>query len=990
MALFGGFALIVAILVSVVREARTDELAWTSLEDAPPHVESEPLPAWQPRSLSPVMGTPGDAPAVPLRLRPHRVVSNSEATKLYVTTRGRESAPASEVLVISVEDRSVLERVRVGLAPQGLALHPGGRWLLVTNRFSNFVTVIDTLTDSVASQIAVPFYCEDVVVSADGRHAYVSNFWKGQVMVLDLETDNDRLDGTMRELGFDREAFVGTSKTTLVEERACEECGWRAIGDGDCPRCGSSSIQIQTTAVETRMDIGINGILRSRCGQAGCHLHANRTFVAGPHVDENFRRATILAFPESPENSPLLRMTRPVSSGGTANAVDGRHHAGGVVFEDERSDSDYARLRDWIANGREGPGIDVGQQPRDLLLSPDGRLLYVANTGSVDVSVIDLDTLSETRRIFVRSPVNDLAWIGEDLLFATLGVGSGHPGERNPERESVDPRGRGTEFTLWRDLDTGQPLPLEQQRPMGPYDDVDGTAQEKFRDITNDVVLLDPSVDDVAHYAAEEEFTRYTSDSFETLEGDVKGDVVKGLMRVAGAFPEQIAVAGDRAYITMSGTSQVQEWQHVPGASPVDRLQPKRTFETGFQPTGIVVLDDALAVVDQISDSLTFIELSTGEATTLALDPNGPRFPADDFERGELLVRTSLFSVDQDQSCVHCHYRDASDGKRWSVSQVMGQTRDGHERTGGSREVPDLRNLSAETPFFLEGTLSIDEPLTMMMEHNPLIDFSRPTPAGDFSGVFAGDDDDRVPGSADAIVVATGRPAEATGVRTVDLIERREQFFLEASRRHMRRAVGFREAQRLIGVFQASESRLLPNPEDPHDPMVRRGRAIFMSPETGCAGCHPPPNFKDSRHVDNGNGSFPPLVTAAPRDDVHTLISADRLDSIMGFVRPWDPDDPGRVEEREGFFVAPSLRGLWARPARFLHHGRALSLREVISAPGHPGLRPRALGRRDPERPAGVELGLNERDGMLDSHGATSHLGVWDLECLRRFLLSIE
>ena len=47
----------------------------------------------------------------------------------------------------------------------------------------------------------------------------------------------------------------------------------------------------------------------------------------------------------------------------------------------------------------------------------------------------------------------------------------------------------------------------------------------------------------------------------------------------------------------------------------------------------------------------------------------------------------------------------------------MGQNRDGQECTGGSREVPDLRNLVDEAPFFVEGTLTIDEPLTMMMEH---------------------------------------------------------------------------------------------------------------------------------------------------------------------------------------------------------------------------------------------------------------------------------
>ena len=132
------------------------------------------------------------------------------------------------------------------------------------------------------------------------------------------------------------------------------------------------------------------------------------------------------------------------------------------------------------------------------------------------------------------------------------------------------------------------------------------------------------------------------------------------------------------------------------------------------------------------------------------------------------------------------------------------------------------------------------------------------------------------------------------------------------------------------------------------------------------------------------------LVTAAARDNVHTLISADRLDAIMGFTRDWDPADEGRIEEHEGFFVAPSLRGLWARPQDFLHHGRAVSLREVVATPDHPALRPRTLNRRDPDRPVGWERGLNELDGLIDTHGTTSHLSAWELECLLMYLVSIE
>jgi hypothetical protein len=196
--------------------------------------------------------------------------------------------------------------------------------------------------------------------------------------------------------------------------------------------------------------------------------------------------------------------------------------------------------------------------------------------------------------------------------------------------------------------------------------------------------------------------------------------------------------------------------------------------------------------------------------------------------------------------------------------------------------------------------------------------------------------------------------------------------------------------QRFIGEYQGGEPRLLPNPLDPLDPMVRYGRALFESPEVGCAACHPAPTFTDKVNVYNQNRSFRPLVSTRPRDNIHTLISADYLDGLNGFVRYWDEDDAGRYEEREGAFVAPSLHALWARPPRFLHHGNAISLREVVCTPEHPALRRLPFSRMQAERPGLWELGLNELDGLFDTHGTTSHLSVWEIECLLKYLRSIE
>lgn len=277
------------------------------------------------------------------------------------------------------------------------------------------------------------------------------------------------------------------------------------------------------------------------------------------------------------------------------------------------------------------------------------------------------------------------------------------------------------------------------------------------------------------------------------------------------------------------------------------------------------------------------------------------------------------------------------------------------------------------------------------MEHNPLVDFQGKTPAGNFGELFASPAEiEQYKTSADALIVATGKKWDETSVQIADLIKRREVHFGRISEKYLGDCYAFRDFQKFIGSYQAGESRLLPNPVDPDDDRVRHGRALFNAPTVGCAGCHPAPTYTDKLNVFNENKSFPPLVSPANRDNIHTLISADRIDFLNGFERTWDTGDSGRVESREGNFVAPSLRGIWARPPKFLHHGLAISLREVICSPDHPALRSFNHTRLDVPRPDDQEIGLNEMNGLLDTHGTTSHLSVWDIECLVRFVNSIE
>jgi YVTN family beta-propeller protein len=136
----------------------------------------------------------------PRRDHPLELALSQDGSRLYVTLQGVEDEPGNAVAVVDTEGERLLGKIRVGSGPTGLALHPGGRFLVVTNRFSSFASVIDTKTDEVVKEVSIPWYTIDVAFSPDGERAYFTNRWKDSVLSWDLDVGSSfRVVGTNYE-----------------------------------------------------------------------------------------------------------------------------------------------------------------------------------------------------------------------------------------------------------------------------------------------------------------------------------------------------------------------------------------------------------------------------------------------------------------------------------------------------------------------------------------------------------------------------------------------------------------------------------------------------------------------------------------------------------------------------------------------------------------------------------------------------------------------
>jgi YVTN family beta-propeller protein len=126
------------------------------------------------------------------------------ADKVYVANEG-----ADTVSVLDATTLKTLTSVRVGQMPHNVQVSPDGQFAWVTNNgapapttgaaghqgmahdahpaatAAGAVWIIDTRTDEVAAQVAVGQHPAHVVLTPDGRHAYVTNGGDNTVSVID-------------------------------------------------------------------------------------------------------------------------------------------------------------------------------------------------------------------------------------------------------------------------------------------------------------------------------------------------------------------------------------------------------------------------------------------------------------------------------------------------------------------------------------------------------------------------------------------------------------------------------------------------------------------------------------------------------------------------------------------------------------------------------------------------------------------------------------
>ncbi len=300
---------------------------------------------------------------IPVGIDPRTVAVDDAGSRAYVANRGSDS-----VSVLDLAARAVITEVTVGYRPYGVIVSPAGDRLYVAEQGADRLTTLDTTTFEIVNTLSVADRPSGLAISDDGRTLYVTQLLTDQVSVISLGGYRIYLPLILK----------GTSLTSHV----------------------------------SRLTFDVSHLTSHASLITSIPLWPDSNLVQSIVLSPDGRTAYV---PHTRSNTANRALTFDTTVFPLVSLIDltTRRHLAGQQFDLGTLDPpgvglpfDAAVTPDgeelWVLNAASNDitvldltrrrlvaHIEVGDNPRGIVLSPDGNTAYVNNTLAGTVSVID-------------------------------------------------------------------------------------------------------------------------------------------------------------------------------------------------------------------------------------------------------------------------------------------------------------------------------------------------------------------------------------------------------------------------------------------------------------------------------------------------------------------------------------------------------------------------------------------------------------------------
>jgi YVTN family beta-propeller protein len=342
---------------------------------------------------------------------------------------------SDEVRVVDVQSTKVVGSIAVGRMPRGIAMSADGQRMFVTNAWSDNVSVIDTAALQIVGTMPTGPEPSGVVLDKEGTTLYVANRLSGDVSVIDLKSGQE----TKRLL-----AGRGASYLAQSPDGKWIYCTHIYPNAGAFRSQPKSEITVIDTARQIVVErkplpnvAGVFHVALSADGRLGVATQLRpKNLIPLAHVEHGWAFGDSLTlFGEDVGGTvqiPLDELDRYYAlPWGVAITPDKSKIFLTTAGSQSVTVIDVARLLKTLRTRRQPfvndlstsagyvlARIPVGHNPRGVLLSSDGKRLYVANRLDDNLAVIDTATLHVVSTIDLGGPKNvDALRRGERLFY---------------------------------------------------------------------------------------------------------------------------------------------------------------------------------------------------------------------------------------------------------------------------------------------------------------------------------------------------------------------------------------------------------------------------------------------------------------------------------------------------------------------------------------------------------------------------------------------
>src|SRR5664279_2343927 len=354
-------------------------------------------------------------------LSPINLTVSEDGKRLYVIAQ-----ESNTLLIVDAESKKVINRIGAGNQPHSVILSKDGRKAYVSNQWSDNVFAIDLSAGRVTDTLKTGSGPAGLAMSADGKALYVVNSFSSDVSVIDLHSKEEinRITAGNNPTGIklspdgkllfvtSRRAVIAPYGEPLVSELTVINDSSRRISEF---KKIESAYMMENIAFTPHGDHGFVTLIRPKNYVPSIQVEQGWMMTHGFGVFEPVKDGKVI---ELLIDEPNAYYSDPF---GIAITPDGKKAFTSSSGVDYISVIDIDSVRTLLANASPEvrklysnnlglssryilKRIHTGANPKGVALSPDGKLLYVAEMLDDKIGVINTETLEKVSSIDLEGP----------------------------------------------------------------------------------------------------------------------------------------------------------------------------------------------------------------------------------------------------------------------------------------------------------------------------------------------------------------------------------------------------------------------------------------------------------------------------------------------------------------------------------------------------------------------------------------------------------